>query len=272
MGLDDLDAGSLDRGPGPLLGLSDAGAPVHLGPRAGHIMVVAWPGLGATTALRSLAAQYTRRGADVDILDVADQHTWARGQPRVQRYADAASVHRHLHHLAEQVRAERSGAPRVVMVESDLTINALLRFGHHPPLGGTGLDTLTTVLGAGRLYGIRVVLACRAVPIPLRHTARSLFTTRLLAGPTPLTWHLLGGAGTAMPPEESFHAGRMHLVSNSTERPVQLLQLTDLEAARLASTAATSSTPPHVRRRLRGRPPALAPAASTFQIPHTRGD
>ncbi|MER0477028.1 hypothetical protein ABR737_01415 [Streptomyces sp. Edi2] len=257
-----------------MLGLTDGAAPVYLGPAAGHTLLVAWPGLGATMALRTLAAQYARRGMHVDVLDVAGQHTWARDQRRIHLYGDATAVHRHLYHLAAQVRGQRSGAPRVVVVESDLTINALLRFRHYPFPGGTGLDALTAVLGAGRLYGIRVVLACRAVPIPLAHVARSLFTTRLLAAPTPRTWHLVGTPGAAPPQDEPFRAGQMHLISSSGDSPVQLLQLTGLQAAQLASTQAPAPADGLTRplRRAKGRPPAAAPAASTFQMPRTQGD
>jgi hypothetical protein len=270
--LSDLQPGTFDQTPGPLIGLRDTGTPAVLGPGSGHTLLVAWPGMGATTALRTLAAQYAWRGTHVDILDIAGQHTWARAQPRIHLYEDAASVHRHVSQLAAQVRAERPGTPRAVVVESDQTISELLHFRRYPPPGGTGLDALTTVLAAGRLYGIRVVLACRAVPAPLRHVARSLFTTRLLAAPTPRTWHLVGPPGAAVPQDEAFRAGRMHLINSSGQSPVQLLQLTALQAAHLAATRAPAHGRTRPGIRARGRPVASAPAASTYQTPRTQGD
>lgn len=272
VGLADLPQDAVDDGPGPLIGVTDSAAPVYLGPGSGHALLVAWPGTGATTVLRTLAAQYARRGTQVDILDVAGQHTWARAQERVHLYEDAASVHRRLYQLADQVRAERSGPARTVLVESDQTVTALLRFRHYPVPGGTGLDALTTVLAAGRLHGIRVVMACRAVPAPLGHVARDLFTTRLLAAPTPRTWHLVGPPGAPAPQEEPFRVGRMHLVGTGSDELVQLLRLTDLQAAHLATTPANAARAPRLRYRPRERLPVTAPTASAFQLPRTQGD
>ncbi|GLF98283.1 ATP-binding protein [Streptomyces yaizuensis] len=268
--LADLPEDAVDQGPGPLIGLTAGGAaPVYLGPGSGHTLLVAWPGMGTTTVLRTVAAQYARRGTQVDILDVAGQHTWARAQRRVHLYEDAASVHRRLYQLADQVRAQRSGPPRVVVVESDQTVTALLRFRHYPVPGGTGLDALTAVLAAGRLYGIRVVMACRAVPAPMGHVARDLFTTRLLSAPTPRTWDLVGSPGRAAPQEEPFRIGRMHLVGMGGDEVVQLLRLSDLQAAYLAAAPAPAARSPRVRHRPLIRLPAVAPAVSTFQIPPT---
>ncbi|MFI1189204.1 hypothetical protein [Streptomyces californicus] len=249
--------------------MGDDTMPAYLGPGAGHVLLVAWPGTGSTTGLRTLAAQYARRGTQVDILDVSGQHAWARAQQRVHLYGDAASVHRRLYQLAAQVRAGRSGPARTVLVESGQTVTSLLRFRHYPDPGGTGLDALTTVLASGRLHGIRVVMACRAVPEPWSHLARALFTTRLLAAPTPRTWQLAGRPGAPAPQKEPFRVGRMHLVDSGGDQLLQLLRLTDLQAAHLAATPPAS---PRRRRRPYGRLGVAAPTASAFQIPRMQGD
>ncbi|MFK0047924.1 hypothetical protein ACIQU4_28325 [Streptomyces sp. NPDC090741] len=265
---------TLEEAPGPVIGLTDTGTAASLGPGRGHTLMVAWPGLGTTTTLRTLAAQYARRGTHVDLMDVSGQHAWARGQERVHLHEDSGSIHRRLHQLADQVRAERKGQPRALLVESDQTINTLLRFRHHPVPGGTGLDALTTVLAGGLLCGIRVVMACRAVPVPIAHVARDLFATRLLAAPTPRTWHLVGAQGAPVP-DEPYRAGRMHLVHGGGNQRIQLLQLTGLQAAHLATTCGPTAQPTRRRRpRLRAcaLPQVTAPAASTFQIPRMQGD
>ncbi|WP_274036630.1 hypothetical protein [Streptomyces sp. MMBL 11-1] len=270
--LADLLPGAVDEGPGPVLGVDANAVPAYLGPGSGHVLLVAWPGTGSTTGLRTLAAQYARRGTQVDILDVSGQHAWARAQQRVQLYEDAASVHRRLYQLAAQVRAERSGPARTVLVESNQTVTSLLRFRHYPDPGGTGLDALTTVLATGRLHGIRVVMACRAVPEPWGHLARDLFSTRLLSAPTPRTWQLVGPPGAPAPQTEPFRVGRMHLVGTGGDGLVQLLRLTDLQAAHLAATPPGAARAPRLRCRLPVRPTATAPAASAFQLPRTQGD
>ncbi|MFI1765185.1 ATP-binding protein [Streptomyces sp. NPDC020800] len=273
-----LASGTIEAAPGPVIGLTDTGAAASIGPGRGHTLIVAWPGLGTTTVLRTLAAQYARRGTHVDVLDVSGQHAWARGQQRVHLHEDAGSIHRRLLQLADQVRAERKGRPRVVLVESDQTINTLLRFRHYPHPGGTGLDALTTVLAGGLLCGIRVVMACRAVPVPITHVAQDLFATRLLAAPTPRTWQLVGAPGAPVP-DEPFRAGLMHLVHGGGHQRLRLLQLTPLQAAHLATTSGPIGTPtrwrrPRLRRRLHACHLArlAAPAASTFQIPRIQGD
>ncbi|MFE6272235.1 hypothetical protein ACFVQ9_25980 [Streptomyces goshikiensis] len=272
-----LPPGTLEKASGPVIGLTDTGAAAALGPGRGHTLMVAWPGLGTTSLLRTLAAQYARRGVHVDLMDVSGQHAWARRQQRVHLHEDSGSIHRRLLQLAAQVRAERKRPPRAVLVESDQTINTLLRFRHYPLPGGTGLDALTTVLAGGLLCGIRVVMACRAVPVPIAYLARDLFSTRLLSAPTHRTWQLLGAQGAPVP-DEPHRAGRIHLVHGGGHQRLRLLQLTQLQAAHLATTSgpiSTSGSP------TRGRRPWLhgchlarltAPAASTFQIPRIQGE
>ncbi|MFF9785677.1 hypothetical protein [Streptomyces nigrescens] len=220
---------------GPLIGLAAGDKAVSLGPAAGHTLAVAWPGMGSTTLLRSLGAQFAARGLRIDILDTQHQHTWAHDLDQVTVFEDADRIHRHLYRLADEVRDGTAAGPRVVLIESTPTTDELLKFRYHPRPGGLGLDALTTVLAGGQLVGIRVVMACRDVPEPFGHVVRDLFTTRLLAHPTPRTWHLAGRLPSQpLPLSSAGLPGRLHQITATGTTALQAAYLSDGDARTLA--------------------------------------
>ncbi|MEV7156981.1 hypothetical protein AB0N77_20515 [Streptomyces misionensis] len=244
------------RAPHPLLGLAAGNRPVHLAPEDGHLLLVAPPGMGSSTVLRSLGAQHLAAGGHLDILDAHHvQQAWARDLDRVAYLDTAETIAAHLHGLAHQARrraeAGRPGPPRLVLVESGGTGEVLL--GHHLDArpNGTPLDALTAVLAHGRQAGMQVAMACRrAVPLPLAHISADLFTTRLLISPDPVTWLCAGGKPADRPPIGGG-PGLWHHLNAAGARQVRAARLTESDAAVWAARPFPSRS---------GRPPAARTA------------
>ncbi|MFK0142546.1 hypothetical protein [Streptomyces murinus] len=227
------------RAPHPLLGLAAGNRPVHLASEDGHLLLVAPPGMGSSTVLRSLGAQHLAAEGHLDVLDAGlVQQAWARGLDRVAYLDTAETIAGHLRGLAHQARrraeAGRPGPPRLVLVESGGTTEVLL--GHHLGVrpNGTSLDALTAVLAHGRQAGMQVAMACRAVPPPLAHISADLFTTRLLTSPDPATWRRAGGK-LADRPLTVGRPGLWHHLNAAGARQVRAARLAETDAAAWAA-------------------------------------
>lgn len=223
----------------PLLGLREDGTPLRLGPERGHTLVVGGSGMGASTLLRSLGAQFAHRGVRVDILDVAFEHPWAHQVDAVTCYQDSEAIHTYLFDLAARTGQspavlEPGPVRQVVLIESEPTAGELLRFRSHPGPGGVALDALVRVLAAGRIHGIQVVMVCHDVPAPVGHI-RDLFSTHLLATLAPRAWHQ---AGAAPIPHTARHG--QYLLGG---RPFELLQVPYLSHPQAAELAAGPPAP-----------------------------
>lgn len=244
----------LTRGPGlratrrsdhPLLGLAAGNQPVRLTPQDGHLLLVAPPGLGTSTVLRTLGAQHLAAGGHLDILDahLAGQ-PWARGLDRVSYLDEQQAIAAYLHGLAHQARrraeAGRPGPHRLLLVES-LTTEILLDHHLDARPNGTSMDALIAVLAHGRQAGMRVVLAChKAIPPPLRHIAADLFTTRLLIEPAADTWRQAGGTADTHPQPDASHPGRWHHLSAAGGRQLRAARLNEADAAAWATRPSPS--------------------------------
>ncbi|WP_432156092.1 hypothetical protein [Streptomyces sp. bgisy153] len=231
----------------PLIGLAGANRPVRLTPDDGHVLLVAPDGMGTSSLLRTLGAQALASGHHLDILDVhLDEHAWARGLERVTYIDEPDAVHWHLIGLAHQARrraaAAAPGPRRLLLVESCATTDVLLN--HHADLrpNGAPIDALTAVLAHGRPAGMQVVMACTALPPPLRHIAADLFTTRLLIDPDECTWRAVRGAPGDCPPANDPRPGLWHHLSAAGTTTLRAARVSGEDAAALARRLPTSRT------------------------------
>ncbi|MDV9194663.1 hypothetical protein [Streptomyces sp. Wh19] len=239
-----------------LIGLTTDGQPVcvDLDADSPHVLVCTGTGGGATTVLRTLAAQLLRHGSHALVLDLKRiSHRWASGLPGVTYCREISDVHDALvglraelqHRLAliEQ-RGDIDDLPRLTLVfeGAAAALRQLARYWDTirekgDPKTSPAVDAFEYVLFAGPQARIHV-LATSQLTTGVLGEGRENFSTKVLGRVTTRTFQHL--APEIHPtPEPNTHPGRVHVVQGWNAHPTQVLLLTDDEAAAgITATAA----------------------------------
>lgn len=242
-----------------LIGLTPDGQPVcvDLDADSPHVLVGTGTGGGATTVLRTLAAQLLHHGSHALVLDLKRaSHRWASGVPGVTYCREISDIHNALvglraelqHRLAliEQ-RGDIDDLPRLTLVfeAADNTLRQLARYWDtirekDDPKTSPAVDAFEYVLFAGPQARIHV-LATSQLATGILGEGRENFSTKVMGRVTTRTWERL--APEIHPtPEPNTQPGHVHVVQGWNTQPTHVLLLTDDEAADwLAATAAGKS-------------------------------
>lgn len=230
----------------PLLGIGIDGGPVYLGADGPHThtMVTAGARRGASSILRTIAAQFMRGGAHMTFIDLSRSQGWALNLPGVeyvtgQREADEALVA--LAQMAEATNIDTDAGYGAPSERRGVVIDGLaVMSGWRRRRGGVdAYDALADLLLNGRSAGFHVLASgtwsAGAAAASLSLDLRTAFTSFLVdAGISRARWDRLATARPA--PPRTRQRGRFHLVDDATARTFTGLHLTEPEAQAIATT------------------------------------
>ncbi|GHB29838.1 hypothetical protein [Streptomyces chryseus] len=237
-----------------LVGRGTDGQPVciDLDSESPHALVCTGAGGGASTALRTLAAQLLHHGGHVLVLDAKRiSQAWARALQTVTYRCDMADIHDALVGLSVELKRRISHAdehgdtddlPRLTVVfeAADHTLRQLARHWDKvrqagDPKTSPAVDAYEEILFVGREARIHILAGAQSYSAAL---GREQFSTVLLGRVATHTWRHAVPQVTPIP-RASTHPGRFHTVQDSAAHPTQVLFMSETEAAAWAAAPQT---------------------------------
>jgi DNA segregation ATPase FtsK/SpoIIIE and related proteins len=238
-----------------LIGLGADGQPVTVDwdTESPHVLVCSASGGGTSTILRTLAAQLLHHGAHTVVLDPKRiSQTWASGIDSVTYCRDIetihdalvdlrAELHRRIAHIDQHGDCDDLPRLTVLLEVAHHTLRQLTRYWKvrqaNDPKASPAVEAFHELLLASRAARMHVLFGGQLDTTPLGAMVCEQFSTVVLGRVTTRTWGRL--APQIRPaPKGSTRPGRVHVVQGATAHPMQVLLMTDTEAADWAAATA----------------------------------
>jgi hypothetical protein len=242
-----------------------------------HIALSMGSGGGKSTAVRALAIQLLRNGAEVEIVDIAKRgvsHLWAKHIQGVSIWRTAETAHNALVRLGkemegryEEIYADPSregNFTRKVLVFEELNASFKMLSDYwktvrskEDPKESPAVTAFANILFAGRQGRMNAIVVAqsftaRAIGGP---EARENFAVRILGRYSVNAWKML--APEVWPaPKSSRHVGRVQVITGGESFATQVLYTTDVEAYTYATSGDRTRQPVQTVLTTEAEPPA----------------